>query len=372
MEEREGEEAREIARQEEKEREQKFIAKQGSADLGIKGMKAYRNVEAEIQRIAAEENLLKLKMMVEWEEREQRQEKLQNMREKWKQDEKIEIDENLIKLKMIAEWKKESEKKQEKLQDRKKERENRKKKKKKRQEILHDRRGEKPLKYSPTTELERDYPYMFPSCVTTRSITKKEERETKGPMNLEDLLIEEDSLNGMQEDSSRETPREEERQMNEEEDMSDRGTIFTFVSGCEETVGCETTNVYYLSPGDPGCIREISSILKSMLTKYCNNTGNEWDIGLLLMLFEVRKTYEERRDVARMKWCLDRKYKERLKGWQKKWKDREETDGKYSKNLRKWIGEIRKFPLENLKTSQGKMKKKFDMESNDRTFAVGQ
>ncbi|XP_068235666.1 uncharacterized protein [Palaemon carinicauda] len=31
---------------------------------------------------------------------------------------------------------------------------------------------EKPLKYSPTTELEKDYPYLFPSCVMTKNMMK--------------------------------------------------------------------------------------------------------------------------------------------------------------------------------------------------------
>ncbi|XP_068225859.1 DDRGK domain-containing protein 1-like [Palaemon carinicauda] len=42
-----------------------FVAKQGSADLGTEVMKTDRNIETEIQRIAAEENLIKLNMMEE-------------------------------------------------------------------------------------------------------------------------------------------------------------------------------------------------------------------------------------------------------------------------------------------------------------------
>ncbi|XP_068248940.1 uncharacterized protein [Palaemon carinicauda] len=44
---------------------------------------------------------------------------------------------------------------------------------------------EKPLKYSPTTKLEMDYLYLFPSCVTTRGITKKVAAEEEKELNDE-------------------------------------------------------------------------------------------------------------------------------------------------------------------------------------------
>ncbi|XP_068208342.1 cadherin-related hmr-1-like [Palaemon carinicauda] len=64
-----------------------------------------------------------------------------------------------------------------------------------------------PLKYSPTTELEMDYPYLFPSCMTIRSMWKKvvekEGKEIKGAMDLDSLFSkEEDSLDGIQEENS--------------------------------------------------------------------------------------------------------------------------------------------------------------------------
>ncbi|XP_068227703.1 uncharacterized protein [Palaemon carinicauda] len=81
---------------------------------------------------------------------------------------------------------------------------------------------EKPLKYSPTTELEKDFPYLFPICVKTRSMTKKvaakEDRETEGVMNLGDLFPEEeDSHDGMEENSLK-SPREEDKQTHGQED----------------------------------------------------------------------------------------------------------------------------------------------------------
>ncbi|XP_068227941.1 uncharacterized protein [Palaemon carinicauda] len=91
------------------EAEAEFLVEQGSADLGTEGMEAERDVEAEIRRIAAEDNLIKLKKMVEREERERRQEereremeeggkkekgkkpeRSQVMRGKWKQGERKE------------------------------------------------------------------------------------------------------------------------------------------------------------------------------------------------------------------------------------------------------------------------------------------
>ncbi|XP_068203662.1 uncharacterized protein [Palaemon carinicauda] len=68
--------------------------------------------------------------------------------------------------------------------------------------------------YYKETELEKDYLYLSPSCVTTRSMTRKvaaEYRETERTKNLEDLFTEEEvSHDSMQEESSQETPREEE------------------------------------------------------------------------------------------------------------------------------------------------------------------
>ncbi|XP_068208362.1 uncharacterized protein [Palaemon carinicauda] len=108
------------------EAEAEFVAKQGPVDLKIEGMKADRNLEAEIRRITAEGNLIKLKMMAEQEERE----KEHDMQGKWKQDGKKER--QIKKQKrgkkpersqnMQVKWK------QEKLNDEKKEREDRKKK----------------------------------------------------------------------------------------------------------------------------------------------------------------------------------------------------------------------------------------------------
>ncbi|XP_068206451.1 uncharacterized protein [Palaemon carinicauda] len=60
--------------------------------------------------------------------------------------------------------------------------------------------------------------------------------------------------------------------------QSDRGTNFmSKLIQDIETVGCETTTIDCLSSGNPRC----------------NETGNEWDIGLPLMLFKVHNADQE-------------------------------------------------------------------------------
>ncbi|XP_068232089.1 nucleolar protein 58-like [Palaemon carinicauda] len=85
---------------------------------------------------------------------------------------------------------------------------------------------EKPLKYSPTTGLEKDYPSLFPSSVTTRSTKKEvaaeEEGEIEGAMDLEDLFSKDgDSLDSTQEEKSRVSRKEEEWQASGQEDKKE-------------------------------------------------------------------------------------------------------------------------------------------------------
>ncbi|XP_068241185.1 uncharacterized protein [Palaemon carinicauda] len=81
---------------------------------------------------------------------------------------------------------------------------------------------EKPLKYSPTTGLQKDYPSLFSSGVATRIMKKEvaaEEEEIKGRMNLEGLFSkEEDFLDSAQEEKSRVSPTKEELQTSGQED----------------------------------------------------------------------------------------------------------------------------------------------------------
>ncbi|XP_068243700.1 eukaryotic translation initiation factor 5B-like [Palaemon carinicauda] len=82
---------------------------------------------------------------------------------------------------------------------------------------------EKPLKYSPKTELKKDYPYLFPSCVTTRSMKKKvpaeEEKEIEGAMNMEGYFYEEEDT---QKKNSRRGLSKEERQMSGQENKEEK------------------------------------------------------------------------------------------------------------------------------------------------------
>ncbi|XP_068243599.1 uncharacterized protein [Palaemon carinicauda] len=82
---------------------------------------------------------------------------------------------------------------------------------------------EKPLRYSPMTEREY-YLYLVPCGVTTRSMKKKvttrKEEEIERAINIEDLFPkEEDSLDSMQEEKSRVSPSEKERQSSGQEDQ---------------------------------------------------------------------------------------------------------------------------------------------------------
>ena len=75
--------------------------------------------------------------------------------------------------------------------------------------------------------------------------------------------------------------------------QSDQGTNFTsgLFQQAMKTLGIKQ---YFSSPYQPesqGALERFHQTLKSMLTKYCFQTGKNWDEGVHLMLFEVCDAY---------------------------------------------------------------------------------
>ncbi|XP_068204651.1 uncharacterized protein [Palaemon carinicauda] len=158
------------------EAEVEFISKQRPVNPQTEGVKAERNVETEIQRIAEEENLLKLKMMAG--EREPEEKEREKAREIARHNEKT------------------------KNQTGKNTEENK-------PANVYTANRTKP------NSLDVFKPYIYEDMLAAIKgiMGAKEERETEGAMNLEDLFLqEEDSHDGTQDEKSREILREEERQ----------------------------------------------------------------------------------------------------------------------------------------------------------------
>ncbi|XP_066959143.1 uncharacterized protein [Macrobrachium rosenbergii] len=157
--------------------------------------------------------------------------------------------------------------------------------------------------------------------------------------------------------------------------QSDRGTNFTskLFQDVMNLLGVKQQLSTAYHPETQGALERFHQTLKSMLTKYCNESGREWDAGLPLMLFEVRNAYQESMGCSPNEMIFGRDIRGPLKILAENWEEnQEEIQGEYVKNLRKRLREIRKFSLENLKISQEKMKRKYDAKTKLRNFSIGQ
>ncbi|XP_063589651.1 uncharacterized protein LOC134766651 [Penaeus indicus] len=157
--------------------------------------------------------------------------------------------------------------------------------------------------------------------------------------------------------------------------QSDQGTNFT--SKVFKQVMSSLGITQYLAsayhPESQGALERFHQTLKSMLTKFCLETGKDWDEGLPLMLHAIRSAKQESLGYSPDELLFGREIRGPMKLMSECWLDEENPGNvhEYVYKLKTKLNFVRKFALENLKDAQRKMKDNFDKEAVEREFNPG-
>lgn len=157
--------------------------------------------------------------------------------------------------------------------------------------------------------------------------------------------------------------------------QSDRGTNFT--SKVFKQVMSSLGITQYLAsayhPESQGALERFHQTLKSTLTKFCLETGKDWDDGLPLMLHAIRSAKQESLGYSPDELLFGREIRGPMKLMSECWLDEENSENvhEYVQNLKNKLSVVREFAMENLKEAQGKMKDNFDKISVERQFNPG-
>ena len=129
-------------------------------------------------------------------------------------------------------------------------------------------------------------------------------------------------------------------------------------------------------PQTQGCLERFHQTFKSMLRKYCLEFNREWDENIDFLLFAVRECPQESLGFSPFELLYGRQIRGPLKILKDSWftdvfDHSSRTVAEYINSLKLKLAEVRSFALDNMKTSQSKMKINFDKCAKDRTFNVG-
>ena len=159
--------------------------------------------------------------------------------------------------------------------------------------------------------------------------------------------------------------------------QSDRGTNFTsdlFNQTLKEfNVKHSLASPYH--PESQGALERHHQTLKSLLRKFCVETGHDWDESLDLLLFVIREVPSESLGMSPFEMMFGHRVRGPLQILKDKLMNDESVDlipvVKYVEKLKMNLTKIKEFAQNNLTSSQEIMKATFDKKSKVRKFKVG-
>ena len=159
-------------------------------------------------------------------------------------------------------------------------------------------------------------------------------------------------------------------------DQSDQGS--NFMSGMFQQVMHELGIKQYRSsayhPESQGALERFHQTLKNMIRSYCFDTEKDWDEGIHLLLFAVRESVQESLGFSPFELVFGHSVCGPLKLLKEKILSNDETPLnllQYFSDFRNRLSRACEVARSNLKTSQGKMKARYDNHVIDRKFKPG-
>ena len=158
--------------------------------------------------------------------------------------------------------------------------------------------------------------------------------------------------------------------------QSDQGS--NFMSGIFQQVMRELGIKQYRSsayhPESQGALERFHQTLKNMIRSYCFDTEKDWDEGIHLLLFAVRESVQESLGFSPFELVFGHSVRGSLKHLKEKFLSNDETPLnllQYVSDFRNRLSRACKVARSNLKTSQGKMKARYNNHVIDRKFKPG-
>ena len=158
--------------------------------------------------------------------------------------------------------------------------------------------------------------------------------------------------------------------------QSDQGS--NFMSGIFQQVMHELGIKQYRSsayhPESQGALERFHQTLKNMIRSYCFDTKKDWDEGIHLLLFAVRESVQESLGFSPFELVFGHSVRGPLKLLKEKFLSNDETPLnllQYVSDFRNRLSRACEVARSNLKTSQGKMKARYDNHVIDRKFKPG-
>ena len=158
--------------------------------------------------------------------------------------------------------------------------------------------------------------------------------------------------------------------------QSDQGS--NFMSGIFQQIMHELGIKQYRSsayhPESQGALERFHQTLKIMIRSYCFDTEKDWDEGIHLLLFAVRESVQESLGFSPFELDFGHSVRGPLKLLKEKFLSSDETPLnllQYVSDFRNRLSRACEVARSNLKTSQGKMKARYDNHVIDRKFKPG-
>ena len=127
-------------------------------------------------------------------------------------------------------------------------------------------------------------------------------------------------------------------------------------------------------PESQGALERFHQTLKNLIRSYCFDTEKDWDEGIHLLLFAVREPVQESLGFSPFELVFDHSVHGPLKLLKEKFLSNDETPLnllQYVSDFRNRLSRTCEVARSNLKTSQGKMKARYDNHIIDRKFKPG-
>lgn len=158
--------------------------------------------------------------------------------------------------------------------------------------------------------------------------------------------------------------------------QSDQGTNFTskLFNQVMQTLGIKHRTSTAFHPESQGALERCHQTLKSMLRKYCMQTGNEWDDGIPMLLFAIRGSVQESLGFS----PAELVFGHQVRGPLKVLKDQILEKDSSKVNVLEYVTKFRKrlhtacsVARESLANAQKGMKRTFDKKAVMRSFKSG-
>ncbi|XP_069996524.1 uncharacterized protein [Penaeus vannamei] len=127
-------------------------------------------------------------------------------------------------------------------------------------------------------------------------------------------------------------------------------------------------------PQTQGALERYHQTLKSMLTKYCHETGSEWDLGVPLMLYAIRCTKQESLRFSPYELLFGRDIRGPMKLLYESWIGIENSGSlsDYVVKMKTRLQHLQEFAHKNLERAQCSMKGTYDRNAIEREFGIGE